>query len=185
MARLFTFKGSSGVELQGIVLGYDAKGNTSINPLPVPKGGMIAQLVIEWAQQANLQNFIASLSGVPNNSGATATAQTLIVIPGPGKVNLSYVAVPSKDTEGPAQGFSVFLGKDFPSVPIPDQDASRPTLTVLLPFLTSANSVQTVGLRFFNAVPIAQALQVSADNFLTIGTIGFVFDEIAYTTSLN
>lgn len=179
MARLIELNGSTGIEIQGIIVdfaNYDY-GQGSIKP--VPNSGMFVNAIIQWRKNVQLVNFIAAFS-TSSLSQTTKSSQVLVTIPGFGSLSLSYIMLPRTDSGN--QGFSGFGGNNIkPLIPRSDMDNSnKPTLGIFLPYFGIGNTIygSDYYLRFKNAIPVGQAAEINSNSFLFAGSISYVFDEI-------
>jgi len=156
MASLINFKGSTGVELIGIVLNHSGS--------YLPSTGMIALLQVAWEIPAQLENFISGQAG-------NDTVQLLTVRPAPGQAVLSYAVVPASSGN--------FPGGSLPIIAI--GGSSKPSITVTI----NMQGGGTAGFTLVNAVPIGQEIEMSAQGgqqgappFTAVANIIYIFDEI-------
>lgn len=186
MANLINFKGTTGVELIGLIL--EASNYPPTEKIPLPKSGMIASLQISWdiSRGVKLENFLAAVSSSEASTGnVNKIVQLLTVLPLPGQASLTYAVTPSDNNSGAETNWlDGFPGRNLPILSI--GGATKPEIKVRIPFVKTGGQTETnVGFRLINTIPIGQEIEMSAQGgqqgappFTAIATIVYIFDEI-------
>jgi len=186
MASLITFKGTTGVELIGLIL--EASNYPTSEKIPLPKSGMIATLQISWdiSRGVKLENFLAAVSSSEASTGnVNKIVQLLTVLPMPGQAGLTYAVTPSSTNSGAGTNWlDGFPGQHLPVLSI--GGATKPEIRVKIPFVKTDGQIETnVGFKLVNAIPIGQEIEMSAQGgqqgappFTAVATIVYIFDEI-------